>query len=215
MDELGADLLSNLEEAVISQQLDASRDCPVESPFPPGFFKNSCRPAAVLIPLLKVGGSWNVLFIRRTTNQNDPHSGQVAFPGGAADQGETNAQETALREAFEEIGLKPEDVHILGQMHAFDTITGYRVTPVVGVISWPYPLCLEQKEVSRAFTVPLSWLADLNNREDRARFLPAPFFPINVIYYREYDGETLWGASARFITRFLEILFANQSTRPC
>jgi 8-oxo-dGTP pyrophosphatase MutT (NUDIX family) len=147
------------------------------------------------------------LYIRRTANAQDPHGGQVAFPGGAADPTDANLEETALREAFEEIGLHPVDVKILGRLIDFVTVTSYQVTPIVGVIPWPYPLSLAADEVSRVFTIPLDWLADPANREERLRSLPEPFKPIHVIYFSPYDGEILWGASARFTTELIARLF--------
>jgi 8-oxo-dGTP pyrophosphatase MutT (NUDIX family) len=193
------------EEEMI-QRLHAESMCAAESPFPPGFLPGNPRPAAVLMPLLRKDGQWHILFIRRTIHHKDPHSGQVAFPGGGADPGDTGPDSTALREAQEEIGLAPADVRILGQLRPFDTVTNYRVTPVVGVIPWPYPLKLETREVSRAFTIPLDWLTDKNNRIEQYRTLPEPYKPVQVIYFNPYDGETLWGASARFVTRLIEIL---------
>lgn len=163
------------------------------------------RPAAVLIPLLRVNNAWQVLYTRRNANLPE-HSGQVAFPGGRADPGDTSPEMTALREAHEEIGLAPQDVEVLGCLHDFVTITNYQVTPVVGVIPWPYRFHLAEEEVSRVFTIPLDWLAQPANFDERWRSLPAPYKPVPVIYYKEYDGETLWGASARFIQAFLNCL---------
>ena len=87
------------------------------------------------------------------------HSGQVAFPGGRADPEDTDPEQTALREAYEEIGLRPSDVHLLGRLQDYLTITNYQVTPVVGVIPWPYDLHPAEEEVSRVFAIPLDWLA--------------------------------------------------------
>lgn len=197
----------NLSENEISQRLATAGHSTIELPFPADFIKGPTRPAAVLIPMLKVENQWHLLFIRRTANHHDPHSGQVAFPGGASDPGDRSAEDTALREAREEIGLDSEGVHILGVMHDFITVTGYQVTPVVGVIPWPCSLELADNEVSRAFTIPLDWLADDRNRHETMRELPPPFDPVPVIYYDPYDGEILWGASARFTQRLLEILY--------
>jgi 8-oxo-dGTP pyrophosphatase MutT (NUDIX family) len=160
------------------------------------------RPAAVLIPLLQKEGEWHLLFTRRNANLPE-HSGQVAFPGGRSDPGDTSPEMTALRESHEEIGLNPQDVHLLGRLHDFITITNYQVTPVVGVIPWPYEFHLQVHEVSRVFTIPLSWLAEISNSEEHWRQLPAPYDPVPVVYYKEYDGEVLWGASARFTQTFI------------
>jgi len=171
----------------------------------PGFLPGSPRPAAVLIPLLRKEDGWHLLFTRRNADLPE-HSGQVAFPGGRADAEDASPEVTALREAQEEIGLDPADVRILGRLRDYLTITNYRVTPVVGIMPWPYPLRLASQEVSRAFTIPLIWLADPSNHEVRQRALPPPYAPVPVIYFHSYDGEILWGASARFTLNLLDTL---------
>jgi 8-oxo-dGTP pyrophosphatase MutT (NUDIX family) len=163
------------------------------------------KPAAVLIPLLRVENDWHLLFTRRNANLPE-HSGQVAFPGGRTDPQDLSPEITALREAWEETGIRPTDVQILGRLPKFLTITNYIVTPIVGYIPWPYQLQPAQDEVSRIFTIPLDWLANPDNHEERQRALPAPFAPLSVIYFKEYDGEILWGASARFTLTLLNIL---------
>jgi len=161
--------------------------------------------AAVLIPLVWWKTEWQLVFTRRTETV-EHHKGQVSFPGGGCEFGETTPEETALREAEEEIGLKKEDVHLLGRLNDVITITHYRVTPVVGVMPWPYDVRLESAEVGRVFTIPLLWLADRDNRDEQL-FTPddmARSFP--VVRYHEYDGEILWGASARMTLNFLSVL---------
>ena len=190
----------------LEQALEA--DSPGAEPayeFPPEFLARPLRPAAVLIPFLRTNAHWEVLFTRRNADLPE-HSGQVAFPGGRADPGENSPEQTALREAEEEIGLQPQDVHLLGRLKTFATITAYAVTPVVGVMPWPYPLRLAEIEVSRAFTIPLEWLCDPANLEVQQRALPAPYKPVDVYYFKPYDGEILWGASARFTLALLEAL---------
>jgi 8-oxo-dGTP pyrophosphatase MutT (NUDIX family) len=171
----------------------------------PGRFNGDPRPAAVLIPMLRENGEWRLLLTRRTASLAE-HSGQVAFPGGRAEPGDPDPETTALREAQEEIGLDPRDVHLLGRLHDYHTITNYRVTPVVGSIPWPYHLRPAAYEVDRVFTIPLSWLADPANHEQRQRQLPVPFPSIPVIYFHPYDQEVLWGASARFTLALLDAL---------
>jgi 8-oxo-dGTP pyrophosphatase MutT (NUDIX family) len=163
------------------------------------------RPAAVLVPLLKSDGDWHLLFTRRNAGLPE-HSGQVAFPGGRADPEDPGPQHTALREAFEEIGLQPADVRLLGRIGDYLTVTNYLIAPIVGVIPWPYLLRPAQDEVSRVFTIPLTWLSDPSHREERLRELPHPYGSATVIYYQPYDGEVLWGASARITLNFLSIL---------
>jgi len=161
--------------------------------------------AAVLMPLAWRDGEWHLLFTRRT-NDVEHHKGQVSFPGGGCDAQDATPEQTALREAREEIGLEPEDVRLLGRLNEMVTITRYRVTPVVGVIPWPYDFRLSTVEVERVFSIPLTWLAQPANWEAH-HFTPegAPrSFP--VISYHLYDGEILWGASARIAQDFLKAL---------
>lgn len=173
--------------------------------FPEEFFEGYPRNAAVLVPMLKQANKWHILFTRRTASLPE-HSGQVAFPGGQADPEDDSPEETALREAFEEIKLHPGDVEILGQLHEMRTISNYCVMPVVGCITWPYEFHLAREEVSRVFTIPLEWLADLNNHEVRNRELPSPYPAVPVIYFSHYDGELLWGISAEITMNLLKSL---------
>lgn len=161
--------------------------------------------AAVLMPLAWRDGGWHLLFTRRT-NDVEHHKGQVSFPGGGCDAQDATPEQTALREAQEEIGLEPEDVRLLGRLNEMVTITHYRVTPVVGVIPWPYDFRLSTVEVERLFSIPLSWLAQPENWEAHS-FSPngAPR-PFPVVSYHPYDGETLWGASARMTQDFMKAL---------
>jgi 8-oxo-dGTP pyrophosphatase MutT (NUDIX family) len=185
------------------------------------FITETPRPAAVLIPLflLKLpreeNDSWQVLLTRRT-NFVAEHQGQVAFPGGRADPADTTPEMTALREAHEEIGLDPTKVRILGRLKSLQTITNYIITPIVGVIPWPFPVRLEQTEVSRVFSIPLNWLADPNNYEIRNRTIPIPFAKIihrethPVIYFQPYEEELLWGVSAEITIHLIDILFGKK-----
>jgi len=161
--------------------------------------------AAVLVPFVWFADEWHLVLTRRTEIV-EHHKGQVSFPGGAGNSDETTPEETALREAEEEIGLKPEDVRLLGRLNDIITVTHYRVTSVAGVMPWPYPLRPEPAEVDRIFTIPLLWLSDRNNWSEQP-FTPegAPrSFP--VVIYHSYDGEVLWGASARIVQIFLKVL---------
>ncbi len=157
--------------------------------------------AAVLIPLLWHAGEWHLLYTRRT-DRVESHKGQVSFPGGACDEGETMPEQTALREADEEIGLSPGDVRVLGRLSTMITITYFRVTPVVGVIKWPAVFKVGEHEVARIFTIPLAWLANPMNRWQFER----PGTDRSLIAYHPYDGELLWGATARMTVDFLKIL---------
>lgn len=164
------------------------------------------RDAAVLVPLARKAEGWCLLFIRRAANERDRHSGQVAFPGGACEREDADAGATALREAREEIGLDPARVTLLGELPPYVTVSHYHVTPVVGVLDWPVPLRLQPKEVARAFTIPLAWLRRRENMTMRARreMDPRSARSHPLIVFEPYDGETLWGASARMTINFIK-----------
>jgi 8-oxo-dGTP pyrophosphatase MutT (NUDIX family) len=161
------------------------------------------RRAAVLVPLLKLDDEWHILFTRRTEVVAE-HKGQVAFPGGAADAVDATLEDTALRESQEEIGLPHETVKILGRLPDFYTITNFLITPVVGTIRWPFEVCVSPDEVDRVFTIPLSWLVNRDHWDVRPLDRDGVLF--EVVYYKPYDGEILWGATARITLTFLEIM---------
>jgi 8-oxo-dGTP pyrophosphatase MutT (NUDIX family) len=157
--------------------------------------------AAVLIPLVASGEDWHILYTRRT-ERVESHKGQVSFPGGGCDEQESEPEQTALREAQEEVGVDPEDVRILGRLPTMITVTSFRVTPVVGVIRWPTVFRVGEDEVERVFTIPIRWLADPDNRWE----FHMPGRRGSIIAYHPYDGELLWGATARMTVDFLSVL---------
>lgn len=188
----------------ITEKLQASRQ---DQPDSVGYAEMPLKPdiplrcAAVLVPLTLVQEEWHILFTRRT-DRVESHKGQVSFPGGACDEGETEPEQTALREANEEIGMQPQDVRVLGRLAQMVTISSFRVTPVVGVIPHPYAFKVSGFEVGRVFTIPLLWLASRKNFWE---------FPMrdperSLIAYHPYDGELLWGATARMTVNFLNVL---------
>lgn len=162
-------------------------------------------PAAVLVPMYQDGGRWHVLFTRRTESV-DSHRGQVSFPGGRIESDDAGPEAAALRETQEEIGLSPERVELLGTLDPLLTVTQFLVTPVVGVIPWPYTFRLNDIEVAAVFGVDLDWLADPANLEVRQRdpLVPGPSVP--VYYFRPYREEVIWGATARITLDLLEAL---------
>jgi 8-oxo-dGTP pyrophosphatase MutT (NUDIX family) len=194
-----------LPATTIRTKLKAAPHAPIHNPYPEGFLRGEPKPAAVLIPFLELDNAWHLLFIRRTNQKNDRHSGQVAFPGGRWDAEDQDAVDAAKREAHEEVGVHPGEIEVLGNLHDFLSVTNYLVTPVVSQIPWPYPLQLQTSEVSRAFTLPLGWLAEPGNYRIEYRHLLG-FDPFPVIYFNTYDGEVLWGFTARVTLHLLETL---------
>lgn len=193
-----AEIVSRLQSAQTRPHTDGYAEREVGAP----------KRAAVLAPLLRQDGEWHLLFTRRT-DKVESHKNQVSFPGGACDDGETTPEQTALREAHEEIGLDPSQVRILGRLNSMLTITSYLVTPIVGVIPWPAVFRPAQAEVARIFTMPLAWLAERSNRWE-FNLLGRDH---SVIVYHPFDGEILWGATARMTLDFLEILKLNREVR--
>jgi 8-oxo-dGTP pyrophosphatase MutT (NUDIX family) len=173
--------------------------------FPPDL---QFRRAGVLIPFIYTEHGWEVLFTRRTDLVQD-HKGQVSFPGGAEEPEDATPAHTALREAWEEIGLPPQGVRILGFMEPMISRGGFRITPVVGVIPWPFPMIISELEVSRVFTIPLRWLADPAHYTERIISDGEVVRNIPVIYYELYDGEMLWGISGRIMVSLIDRLLAH------
>ena len=161
--------------------------------------------AAVLIPLAWYQGEWHVILTRRS-DKVDTHPGQVSFPGGGCNREDSSAEATALREAEEEIGLSPGHVRLLGRLNDVVTITHYRVTPIVGVVPWPYQVKPAPDEVARVFTIPLGWLADRGNCRETPFTPGGSERPVPIIIYDPYDEEILWGISGRMIRQLLEVL---------
>lgn len=163
-----------------------------------------CKRAGVLIPFVRKNNQWHILYIRRATLEGDHHSGQVAFAGGKYEEQDPDLLGTALREAYEEIGIQAHHVEVLGELNHHYSITRFKITPVVGYIDWPYPVQMDQAEVARVFLIPLLWLADPDNHRIEHRQLDGK--AISVVYFNEYDNELLWGATARMTLSLLACL---------
>lgn len=174
------------------------------------------RLASVMVPLFWHQAEWHLLYIRRVVSQRDRHSGQVAFPGGRQDPADEDAVATAKREAHEEIGLPSMHVDVLLTLDQYLTSSHYQVTPVVARVPWPYNYRAQPSEVDRIFSIPLAWLADPANLEMRRRIVQRGDGEVEttVVYFSPFDGETLWGASARITIAFLRALYRGDLTLP-
>lgn len=160
--------------------------------------------ASVLVPIVMHADGLTVLFTQRTSHLK-AHAGQVSFPGGRAEPGDASAEFTALREAQEEIGLAPERVEILGRLPDYLTRTGFRVTPVVGLLTPPLKLSPDPGEVDDIFEVPLAFLLDPANHRRETRELNGR----QVGYYAMHFGSrTIWGATAGMLVNFYSLLVA-------
>ncbi|GBD14680.1 putative Nudix hydrolase NudL [bacterium HR25] len=161
-------------------------------------------PAAVLVPLYLKRGATYVLFTERT-QYVEHHKGQISFPGGAYEPQDPDLMTTALREAQEEIGIRPQDVQVLGQLDEIITITNFKVTPFVGLVTADegYPFAPHPHEVATILEVPLSHLLDDRNmelelRQRRGEVVLVPAF--------NWNGYRIWGATARILKQFLDLV---------
>jgi 8-oxo-dGTP pyrophosphatase MutT (NUDIX family) len=158
-------------------------------------------PAAVLIPVVSHPEP-TVLFTQRTTHLKS-HAGQVSFPGGRVEPGDASAEFTALREAQEEIGLAPDRVEILARIPDYRTRTGFRVTPVIGLVAPPLELAPDPREVESVFEVPLAFLLDPGNHQRRTR----EFQGMTVGFYvLEDQDRVIWGATAGMLVNLYRML---------
>ena len=160
--------------------------------------------AAVLVPLYEREGQYHVLFTLRTEHV-EHHKGQISFPGGAADPEDPDLEFTALRETFEEIGVRPEDVEVLGRLDDIVTITNFLVTPYVGVVRGPvpYPFRHNEHEVAELLEVPLSHLMEEANFVQETREIGGRLTPTHSYRFGEH---VIWGATARILRGFLDLL---------
>jgi 8-oxo-dGTP pyrophosphatase MutT (NUDIX family) len=163
------------------------------------------RPAAVLLPLVSEADDYKLLLtVRASSLRRQP--GDISFPGGAIDPTDASPLAAALRESEEEVGLRASDVDILGQMDEVPTITGFRITPFVGLVNGPYAFRTNH-EVEELLLVPLSVLRepDVVSVEER-EVSPGQRIPI---YHYRYGKRDIWGITGRLVKELIELLPAR------
>lgn len=159
-------------------------------------------PAAVLIPLVVRESGITVLLTQRTAHLND-HAGQVSFPGGRCEDSDPDAIFTALREAEEEVGLEPSQVTVQGILPDYYTGTGFRVTPVLGLVTPPLNLKLDDFEVAEVFEVPLSYVLDRANwRIDTFERNGRP----RQFWATDWHSFYIWGATAGMLVNLITLM---------
>ncbi len=168
------------------------------------FAGRALRDAAVLVPVVDRGEEASVILTKRTEALRN-HSGQVAFPGGRVDPEDASAEDAALREAMEEIGLERRLVEVVGRMPDYVSGTGFRVTPILGVVRPDFHLSVNPHEVDSVFEVPLRFLMDPANHSRDSRLWEGRerFF-----YRMPYENWMIWGLTAGIIHAVYERLYA-------
>lgn len=162
--------------------------------------------ASVLIGLVQRAEGLTMLLTQRTAHLTD-HAGQISFPGGRAEEFDASAIDTALRETEEEIGLDRRHIDILGTLPDYVTGTGYRVTPVVALVTPPFALTPDENEVAEIFEVPLAFLMDAANHRRLSFDLPEGAGR-RSFYAMPYERFFIWGATAGMLRNLFHFLRA-------
>jgi len=191
-----SDMLDELKRALAERNKLAITDCKL-------------RPSAVLLPILKKDGKCHILFTKRTDHLAH-HKGQISFPGGGRHEDDKSLLQTALRECWEEIGLRESDVEIIGELDDASTTTSFFcITPFVGVIPYPYEFKRDTFEVEEIFDVAVE---DLMRAKKKEETVEIGGVQIKVLSY-DIDGHNIWGATAWILTEFLAILRNTSGAR--
>lgn len=161
--------------------------------------------AAVLVPIVVRASGLTVLLTQRTAHLRD-HAGQVSFPGGRCETQDVTPTDTALRESSEEVGIEPDQVEVLGTLPDYFTGTGFRVTPVVGLVSPPLNLRLDDFEVADVFETPLAFLLDAANYRRESLEVAGQMRTYWAVPWQEYF---IWGATAGMLVSLRESLLSQ------
>lgn len=192
-----------------NEPIDFSKNCQDSQGFSSPLFKSrqkkdrpSWQRSAVLIGIIEKSGIPNLVLTKRTEKLHK-HSGQIAFPGGKREANDKSDEETAIREANEEIGLKPDDFTKLGELHFHYTGTGFEIRPIVGLIHEGAQFTKNDSEVDEIFTVPLSFVLDPKNYVIISKSFGTEKLSFYAISYKNYY---IWGATAAMIRSLSERL---------
>lgn len=160
--------------------------------------------AAVLVLFVKKNGIWHLLYTKRSDNLT-VHQGQVSFPGGRMEPDDRDTIATALREAYEEVGAPYNSVEIIGMMPELVTVSGFLLTPVIGIMDWPVNLIPAISEVSKILLIPVHWLSDKNNWRINELKLSGKKIR-KIISYDLFEGERLWGITADITVQLFQMM---------
>ncbi len=166
---------------------------------------STLKPAGVLIPVRRHDTGLSVLLTQRSADLKH-HAGQVSFPGGRMEHDDADIEVTALRETREEIGIAEDDVAIIGYLETMPTVTGYAVTPIVGLVDGLVDLAIDRTEVEYTFEVPLSFFLDAANHRLVDREWQGLSFSMVEFHF---EGQRIWGATAQMLLRFIYLIKYN------
>lgn len=181
------------------------REGPVAPPVGESSFSEGKEliPAAVLVPVVMRDTGPTMLLTQRTAHLRD-HGGQVSFPGGRCEAEDASPEATALREAEEEVGLVASQVEILGRLPEYRTGTGFVITPVVGLVTPPLNLKLDDFEVAEVFEPPLEFLLDTANHQRQSLEVRGTR---HEYWAMPWQGYFIWGATAGMLVTLQRMLF--------
>lgn len=157
--------------------------------------------ASVILPLYREEDQDFLILMKRTWTVK-AHPGEVSFPGGMFEPTDENSQATAIRECCEEIGVKKEDIEVIGRLDDERTLTGFVITPFVGVIPFPYRFTLSESEVAYLVHLPLHVLINSSPIGEPIAY-NGEVKEIQTIYY---NGERIWGATCRILLKLKQII---------
>ena len=160
------------------------------------------KAAGVLVPVIERAPHLTVLLTRRSAELKH-HASQICFPGGRMEMTDDSILHTALRETWEEVGIAAHAVDVIGSLDPHPTITGYAVTPVVGLVEPPLQLRIDEREVEVAFEVPLQFLMDPDNVQHAMRTFRGHTIPTVEFHF---GGHRIWGATASMLIKLRKIL---------
>jgi 8-oxo-dGTP pyrophosphatase MutT (NUDIX family) len=157
--------------------------------------------ASVMLPLFENENGLHIVLTKRTDRMK-VHPGEVSFPGGMYEEADANTMKTALRECCEEIGVKTGDVEIVGKLDDMVTLTGFVITPYVGIIPYPYTFRISQKEVAYLIYLPFEDLKKSHLVQEQIEYRGTKE-TIDCFYY---NGERIWGATCRILLKLKRIV---------
>lgn len=195
-------LIQQLEQPLLGKSAQMSMMVTPRLPFPKINFDKKGIPAAVLILLFPKNNDW-YFYLTKRTDTVDHHKGQISFPGGVVENGES-LENAALRETWEEIGVKENKIQLIGALSSFYIpVSGFEMFPYIGWIKEEPKIIIHEKEVDRIISVSLKTFMSDSTQKTKKDTLRG--FPVNIPYF-DLDNETVWGATSMILAEFKAIL---------